>query len=258
MTKPVYVKGISIGDGIPKICVPVMGESFDKLCQDVKAAKKAGADLIEWRADFYQDIFQPDAIKNVLDSIEKILETIPLIFTIRSKKEGGNLDISEKKYMELLLQAAKTRKADLIDVEILRAPKEFSDLIEKIQKEQTLVIASSHDFEKTDSKEVLIKRFQQMEKSGADILKIAVMPKEAEDVAAIMQATYEMAKVYTEKPLISMAMGNKGSISRIAGENFGSSITFASVGQSSAPGQFPIEDLRIMMEALHKKNMEDE
>ena len=55
-----------------------------------------------------------------------------------------------------------------------------------------------------------------------------------------------------------MAMGNLGSISRIAGENFGSSVTFATIGAASAPGQFPIEELRMMMNVLHKKNIEED
>ena len=55
--------------------------------------------------------------------------------------------------------------------------------------------------------------------------------------------------------MISMAMGGLGSISRIAGENFGSAVTFATVGAASAPGQFPIQELRTMMEVLHQKNI---
>ena len=56
-----------------------------------------------------------------------------------------------------------------------------------------------------------------MEKSGADILKMAVMPHGFEDVAAIMEATNAMRKE-CEKPLVSMAMGSIGSISRIPGK----------------------------------------
>jgi 3-dehydroquinate dehydratase-1 len=70
-----------------------------------------------------------------------------------------------------------------------------------------------------------------------------------------MQVTSEMREE-TEKPLISMSMGSLGSISRIAGENFGSAVTFATVGAASAPGQFPIRELRMMMDALHGKNQE--
>lgn len=254
MTKPVYIKDIAIGEGLPKICVPIMGEDYDTLCREAEAAKKAGADLVEWRADFYRDILQVDAVKEALYSIENILGRIPLIFTVRTKEEGGNLNLSINDYIELLKRAADTKKPDLIDVEFFRDTKEMTVLTEEIHKRQCLVIASSHDFVKTDKKEVLQERFLQMDKSGADILKMAVMPKEFEDVASIMQATAEVAKSCIDKPLISMAMGSIGSISRIAGENFGSSITFGCLGKASAPGQFPIEELRTMMEALHKKN----
>ena len=71
----------------------------------------------------------------------------------------------------------------------------------------------------------------------------------------MMQVTSEMVHKYTDRPVISMAMGSLGSISRIAGENFGSAVTFATVGAASAPGQFPIQELRTMMEVLHQKNI---
>lgn len=254
MTKPVYIKDVAIGEGLPKICVPVMGETLEDLCRETKAAKEARAGLVEWRADFFQNIFQPDAVKEVLDSLGIILGGTPLIFTVRTKEEGGNLEVSINDYIELLKWAADTQKADLIDVEFFKDTEEMPALIEELHKRQCLVIASNHDFSKTDKKEVLKERFLQMDKSGADILKMAVMPKEFEDVAAIMQVTSEVSKTCTDKPLISMAMGTIGSISRIAGENFGSSVTFGCLGKASAPGQFPIEELRTMMEALHKKN----
>ncbi|MFR4430503.1 MAG: type I 3-dehydroquinate dehydratase, partial [Blautia faecis] len=95
------------------------------------------------------------------------------------------------------------------------------------------------------------------EKSGADILKMAVMPHGFEDVATIMEATNAMRQE-CEKPLVSMAMGSIGSITRISGENFGSGITFGTVGAASAPGQFPIGELRSLLDALHEKNEEDE
>ena len=134
-------------------------------------------------------------------------------------------------------------------------PQEKKNLIESLHKEVSVVIESSHDFEKADSREVLLERFREMEKSGADILKIAVMPHGFGDVSAIMEATNDMRKE-CEKPLVSMAMGSIGSISRIAGENFGSSITFGTVGAASAPGQFPIGELRTLLAALHQKNQE--
>ena len=165
--------------------------------------------------------------------------------------------ISLEDYAACNINTAKGKKADLVDVEIMSNSEEKKKLVAELQKEGVKVIASSHDFHKTDSQEILLNRFREMEKSGADILKMAVMPHGFEDVAAIMEATNVMRQE-CEKPLVSMAMGSIGSITRISGENFGSGITFGTVGAASAPGQFPIGELRSLLDALHEKNEEDE
>lgn len=255
MTKAIKIKNLLIGEGIPKICVPLTGTTKEFICQEAKAAKEAGADLVEWRADFFEGLLNPAACQEVLGEVAEILGEIPLLFTIRTKEEGGSVEISLEEYAACNLTAARSHKADLVDVEVMGNPQEKKNLIESLHKERSVVIASSHDFEKTDSQEVLLNRFREMEKSGADILKIAVMPHGFGDVSAIMEATNDMRKE-CEKPLVSMAMGSIGSISRIAGENFGSSITFGTVGAASAPGQFPIGELRTLLGALHQKNQE--
>lgn len=256
MTKPIQIKNLTIGSGIPKICVPLTGTTREKICQEAEAAKKAAADLVEWRADFFQGLLDLDACQNVLEALAEILGETPLLFTIRTSEEGGNISISLENYAACCINAAKSKKADLVDVEVIGNTEEKKKLVAELQKEGVKVIASSHDFDKTDSKEVLLNRFREMEKSGADILKMAVMPKGFEDVAAIMEATNAMRQK-CEKPLVSMAMGSIGSITRISGENFGSGITFGTVGTASAPGQFPIGELRSLLDALHKKNEED-
>ncbi|HJB16108.1 MAG TPA: type I 3-dehydroquinate dehydratase [Candidatus Blautia excrementipullorum] len=253
MTKPIIVKNLSIGDGQPKICVPLTGGTCEELYQEAKRAKEARADLIEWRADCFDGLPDKEKVTGTLKEIVGILSDTPLLFTIRTEAEGGKAKLDQEKYAALNLEAAKSGSADLIDVEVF-SQENSAKLIEDLQTAGARVIASSHDFQKTDNRETLLKRFQEMDKSGADILKMAVMPEEFDDVAAIMQVTSEMVHKYTDKPVISMAMGGLGSISRIAGENFGSAVTFAAVGAASAPGQFPIQELRAMMEALHKKN----
>lgn len=256
MTKPIQIKNLILGSGIPKICVPLTAASAGELCGQARAAAEAGADLVEWRADFFEELEQPQKIVETLDSLSDILGQIPLLFTIRTKSEGGNRPVATKDYVNLNLLAANTGKTDLVDVEVFGCEEEKKALIRSIREAGPIVVGSTHDFEKTDDKDTLLKRFQALEASGANILKMAVMPHEFEDVAALMQATNTMAREYTEKPLISMAMGNIGAISRISGENFGSCVTFGTVGAASAPGQFPIQELRMMMEALHEKNRE--
>lgn len=254
MTKPIEIKGLVIGEGLPKVCVPLTGKTKEKLWQEAADAKAAEADLVEWRADFYEDLTDEEKVSEAIQGIVEALAGIPLLFTVRTSAEGGNVEISREDYAKVLLSTAKTGRADIVDVELFA----FGDheLIKGVQQTGTKVIASSHDFEKTDSREVLLERFRKMDASGADILKMAVMPKVFDDVAALMQVTHDMVTKHTEKPLIAMSMGNEGSISRIAGENFGSSVTFATVGAASAPGQFPIKELRMMMQSLHEKNQQ--
>ena len=255
MTKPIQIKNIILGQGMPKICVPLTAQTAEELFSQAEASVAAGADLVEWRADFFEELEQEVKTAETLELLSDIVGQVPLLFTIRTKKEGGNREISTDDYVNYNLLAARTGYADLVDVEAFDNEEEKKKLISEIRKLGVKVIASTHDFQKTGSRETLLSRFLEMDASGADILKMAVMPKDFEDVAAIMQATNEMTKL-TDRPLISMAMGDTGSMSRISGENFGSCVTFGTVGKASAPGQFPIKELRMMMEALHRKNQE--
>lgn len=257
MTKALEINGVSIGRGLPKICVPVTGTDRAAILEEADKARNAGAELVEWRADFYEGLSDETDFVEILKKMKEELGEIPLIFTIRTVSEGGKAAISDEDYAKFVLAAAESGFAELIDVEVCSI-KDSEELIEKIHTTGAKVIGSVHDFEKTDDSEILKNRFLHMNDTGADILKMAVMPRKFDDVASLMQVTKEITEEYTEKPVISMSMGNLGSISRIAGENFGSAITFATTGAASAPGQFPVKELRLMMNVLHKKNIEEE
>lgn len=254
MTKSIQIKNLTLGSGIPKICVPLTGKTKEAILEEAKNAVLAGAQMMEWRADFFECLKEKEKLEEILFLLSQEAGEVPLLFTIRTDEEGGNCSISAEDYAFCNLTAAKSGKADLVDVEVFGHGGDNKKLIPRLQREGVVIIASSHDFNKTDSEEVLVKRFQDMDATGADILKMAVMPKGFGDVAAIMQATSRMATEFTDRPLISMAMGSIGSITRISGENFHSSVTFGTVGAASAPGQISIGELRAMMEALHRKN----
>ncbi len=95
-------------------------------------------------------------------------------------------------------------------------------------------------------------RLVRMREVGADIPKIAVMPQKPADVLALLGATAKLADGGADYPIISMSMGWEGSISWVAGEFFGSCLTFGTVGQASAPGQLSVEDLHKVMDILAK------
>ena len=92
-----------------------------------------------------------------------------------------------------------------------------------------------------------MKRLTKMQNLGADIAKIAVMPKKKEDVKKLLDATWEMQIFHDETPVVTMSMGDMGVISRVCGEFYGSSVTFGCIGQASAPGQLEVGILRQML-----------
>ena len=90
-----------------------------------------------------------------------------------------------------------------------------------------------------------------MQECGADLLKLAAMPKNPGDVLTLLSATWEMKEKYAGQPLITMSMGGTGLVSRLAGEVFGSALTFGSAKKASAPGQLEVIALRQILQALH-------
>ncbi len=93
---------------------------------------------------------------------------------------------------------------------------------------------------------------EQMKYVGADIAKLASMPNSVDDVLRMMRLTNDMKQKYPLLPIVTMSMGGLGVISRVAGEVFGSCITFGADGEGSAPGQMQMDDLGNILDALHR------
>ena len=113
-----------------------------------------------------------------------------------------------------------------------------------------MVLASSHHFEGTPSVREMSDALYTMENRGADIVKLAVMPRSEKDVCALLEATMER-KEHSNKPMITMSMGQRGMLSRICGELTGSCVTFASGKQASAPGQIKADELKKVLGDIH-------
>lgn len=252
MSRIVEVKNIKIGEGIPKVCVSMTGEDLEELKKEAYILKEAPLDIIEWRADFFNDVQDILRVKETLRDIRKILCDIPILFTFRSKNEGGEKSIDVEYYKRLNQCVAEEKIVDLIDVELFTGDNIVRDIIEKCHENGIKVILSNHDFENTPKKEEILTRLKKMQLIGADIAKIAVMPKEPSDVLELLSATNEMNKRYGEIPIITMSMSGIGALSRVAGEIFGSAVTFGAVGKASAPGQIEINDLNSILKILNR------
>ena len=248
----VKVRNIEIGAGIPKICVPIVGVTREEILAAAENIKSTKADVVEWRVDWYEDIFDFAKTEATMQALREVLGEMPILFTFRTSKEGGEKAIETEAYVELNQNAAKTGLIDLVDVEAFTGDEAVKAVVETAHANGVKVIASNHDFHKTPAKEEIVSRLRKMQELGADIPKIAVMPQNKKDVLTLLAATEEMVSEYADRPIITMSMSGTGVISRLCGEVFGSALTFGAVGKVSAPGQMGIEDLTTVLGLLHK------
>lgn len=249
---PVIVRNIKIGEGIPKICVPIVGVTKEDIIKEAKTFDAIPVDVVEWRVDWFEHVFEIDKVKEVLAELREALKEIPILFTFRTSKEGGEKAIEPKAYAKLNIAAAESGFVDLVDVEAFTGDDIVKEIIEAVHQHGVKVVASNHDFDKTPEKEDIVGRLCRMQELGADIPKIAVMPKSKEDVLTLLAATEEMNRKHADRPIITMSMAGTGVISRLCGEVFGSALTFGAAKKASAPGQMGVEDLAQVLSLLHK------
>lgn len=248
---PVIVRGVEIGKGVPKICIPIVGKTMDAILEEAKKLQNLPKDLVEWRGDWYQEILEIQNVNTVLLKLREILGETPILFTCRTAQEGGQLEISPEVYRGLNQAVVESGFADLIDVEIFSNEEVVKCLITAAHESGVKVVGSNHDFEKTPSQNEIVARLCKMQELGADVLKIAVMPQTKKDVTTLLSATDMMVSEHARQPVVTMSMGKKGVLSRVMGEFFGSAITFGSAEKSSAPGQIPANELKETLEMIH-------
>ena len=248
----VKVRNIEIGAGIPKICVPIVGVTKEEIIAEAKTFDSIPVDVVEWRVDWFENVFEFDKVEDVLKDLREALGETPILFTFRTSKEGGEKAIEPEPYKELNIQAAKSGYVDLVDVEVFTGDEIVKEIIENAHACGVKVVASNHDFDKTPEKDEIVRRLQKMQELNADIPKIAVMKTCKKDVLTLLSATEEMYTDYADRPIITMSMAGTGVISRLCGEVFGSALTFGAAKKASAPGQMGVEDLKTVLELLHK------
>lgn len=143
-------------------------------------------DVVEWRADFYEDVFDLAKTVDTAKALRKALGETPILFTFRTKKEGGEKEIDADTYTALNKAVAESGAVDAVDVEIFSGDDVVRQNIANIHAAGKLVVGSNHDFFKTPAKSDLIYRLRKMQDMGADLPKIAVMPTCRADVVTLM------------------------------------------------------------------------
>ena len=215
-----------------------MGETVNDVLVMLEQANESQTDVIEWRVDYLTDPgeLQASQMQTIAFNADK-----PLIVTWRTTAEGGQEDFDSIAY-HWVYQLAIASRVAAVDVEVALL-EEVGDVVEDAQSQGITVIGSRHYFDATPAD--LDAELQSMVATSVDVVKLAVMPNDSGDVQRLLDAT----KVANQtKPLITMAMGELGQRSRFEGYQYGSQLTFASLGESSAPGQPSVTQLKAHFE----------
>ncbi|MHA8138165.1 type I 3-dehydroquinate dehydratase [Lactobacillaceae bacterium Scapto_B20] len=245
--KPVTINQVTLGDGQPKIAVSITQSNLAAIKEQLMKIKEAGPDLVEWRIDYLPTLPTIAEIKAVRQAIKAVLDDMPVIATFRTVAEGGNLAISESDYFQLLHNLT-TVNFEIIDVEIQHDVTELTQVIRVAHERNQAIIGSFHDFDGIPDNDVLSERFNAMQDVKADIAKVAVMPPDKQSVLNFMNLSYQVSTTLSI-PIVSMAMGSVGALTRVSGSLTESAITFGSLNAttSSAPGQIPVKTLRTIL-----------
>ena len=261
-----------------KVCVPITGQNQTEIESQALAIAATDADVVEWRFDLatalYPSLQEAEAhtrdaaesgssaeidaasedarqLQAILTRLRTLLLGKELLFTIRTQRQGGSFPNDAAAYRRFCTQALTSAQLDYLDLEDTTAAEDSRALMTLAHEMGVRVIASYHDFEKTPAVEEILEKLCSLRAMGADILKTAYMPTKTSDVATLLLATARFREEDAAKhPLITMSMGEIGQISRLVGAAFGSMLTFATVGECSAPGQMPIEAVRAAMTRL--------
>ncbi len=247
--KTLVIRDTVLGDGKPKICVPLAAENRQQLEEQIGQLLQVPFDMAEFRVDFYDEHDAEEDLEGILGRIRERIGEKLLLVTYRTDAEGGEKPLAYGAYKALNLRAAASGAADLIDLELFTVlrnegtQEKAADLVRAIQDAGCRVIGSSHDFRETPETEEMIRRLVLMQKMGMDVTKLAVMPRTRQDTVRLLDASVQMWENYADRPFVTMSMGRTGAVSRVIGGFSGSAVTFATAARASAPGQIPAQTM---------------
>ncbi|HEU9264109.1 TPA: type I 3-dehydroquinate dehydratase [Streptococcus pneumoniae] len=221
-----------------KLIVSVMPRSLEE-AQALDATRYLDADIIEWRADY----LPKEAILQVAPAIFEKFAGRELVFTLRTRSEGGEIDLSPEEYIHLIKEVAQFYQPDYIDFEYYS----YKDVFEEMLDFPNLVL-SYHNFQETP--ENMMEILSELTILNPKLVKVAVMAHTEQDVLDLMNYTRGFKTLNPEQEYVTISMGKVGKVSRITADVTGSSWSFASLDEVSAPGQISLASMKKIREIL--------
>lgn len=231
-----------------RIIAPLIGKNTSELINTIQVAKNEPIDIFEWRLDFFNTTVSQDIV-STYEELQTYTDK-PILVTLRTYKEGGQANIDDFSYGEILRNLIVDLPAPAIDIEVFRGGSE--SLIRFAHQYGKCVIGSYHNFNITPTYDELIHIFEDMSDLKVDISKIAVMPKTQEDVLTLVKAAHDIRQL-SGVALMAISMGELGKASRYKISCYGGVATFACLENASAPGQISVREMRQLLDQYDGK-----
>lgn len=223
-----------------KLVVSVMPKSLEE-AQAIDANRYVDADIIEWRADF----LPKDEILQVAPAIFEKFAGRELLFTLRTRAEGGEIDLSAQEYVQVIKDVTQLYQPEYVDFEYFGKKDVFDQMLDFPN-----LVLSYHNFQETP--ENMMEILSELTSLNPKVVKVSVMAHTEQDVLDLMNFTRGFKTLNPEQEYVTISMGKVGKVSRITSDVTGSSWSFASLDVASAPGQISLSNMKKIREILNE------
>ena len=223
------------------LTVPISAEDLEQARFQIKAAKAAGAEMLELRTDYLAGL-GTEMVKELIAEVKQGRRALPVIVTCRDKLQGGNRDYPIELRTGILIEALKAG-AEFIDFEyenFLRTESQEKIRVALSRSLKGRLILSAHNFKG---------KFSDIKKLHRHILTLhpAAIPKlvyKAEHINDCFDGFDLLRQTSGER--IIFCMGQAGHASRIIAKKLGGFVSFAGLDEESAtaPGQLTIKQMK--------------
>jgi 3-dehydroquinate dehydratase/shikimate dehydrogenase len=237
-----------------RICVAIPVKKIEQGREDAQKAVEQGAQMIEFRVDYC-----PKIQKWEISHFQRLTQgfSCPIIVTMRRSSEGGQSNIEEEARYKIIEKMFYIHP-QFIDIEIATELSFKQRCAELAAQFQVRLIYSYHDFKNTPNVEGIKELFSKLLSKCPSAENTSTNPEKQHLIKLIFYANsiednlspLFLCQFAASKniPIISFAMGEFGIISRIFALKYGSYLSFASLRDTTAPGQVPMDDFNNLMQ----------
>lgn len=252
--KPLKLKKLHLGMGVPKICVSITESDPLAIVAFAGQILTTSADIVEWRLDYFDEINDSEKIRETANLLHNILGDLPLIVSLRNPSEGGHQTVSDAAYQQLISQLITSHTANAVEINWSRPAPIRQQLANLARVNQVLTLGSYYSIQNTPDYDHLVQILTHLVREQTNFLKLTTMPQNDQDVLNLMSANLTVSEKI-DQPISTIALGPKGTATRIAGHTFHSVMTYADLKRSSVPGHLSVEETRQFLNAMDETGL---